>query len=244
MIRFALLLSLVACTNTVPGIFTPPADGAPGEQGATGATGPQGPAGAAGTAGATLDEVITAVLPLLPPGPQGQQGAQGDEGATGPQGLPGSEGATGPQGNAGAQGNEGATGPKGNDGVGFSNTSVLSAVRTFNPTTDYAGSTTVNTPATFVPSVLSVVVGDQQVGAAYVDFGNKRCVYVGNNKAGSALALYSFVRCSDADGETINTMTPGHPFAFTGKITLSVGDGAATTGPIQVIAHLQIQAAE
>jgi hypothetical protein len=206
-------------------------DGFDGLPGVKGDVGPQGPQGEAGQS-VFLEDVLIAVTPLLPPGPQG---APGLDGLPGPPGLPGV------QGNKGSRGDKGDTGLQGANGVGFSNTSVLSAVRTFSPTTDYVGSTTVNTTATFVPSVLNVVVGDQKIGLAYVRFGTTKCTYTGNNKSGSALALYEFTSCEDGDGNALLTMKPGVPFAFTGTISLQVGDGSGTAVPVQIVSFFQIQ---
>jgi hypothetical protein len=119
------------------------------------------------------------------------------------------------------------------------NTSSLSATRTFNPTTDYTGSITVSNATVFVPPVLSVYYGSQGTGYAYVTFGGIKCTYQGNNKSGSALALYEFLHC--VDGETSMALGPGQPFPFTGTITLAIGDGSGTTSPIQVLAFLQVQ---
>jgi hypothetical protein len=180
------------------------------------------------------------------PGPRGPQGVAGPTGATGagapgptgPQGLAGPQGLQGPP---GAQGPTGDTGAPGVPGIGFSNTSVLSATRTYSPVTDYIGSTAVNTQAVFVPSVLQVVVGNQNIGLAYVYFGTTQCSYVGNNKAGSALAQYVFTACVDEQGLPLPAMVPGKPFAFQGVISVQVGAGADQTSPTQVIAYLQIQ---
>ncbi len=139
-----------------------------------------------------------------------------------------------------AVGSTGATGPVGANGVGFSNTSILSAVRTFSPTTDYVGTTTVNTQAIFTPSVLNVVVGDQKVGLAYVNFGSTKCTYTGNSKSGSALAMYEFTFCKDSDGSLLPNMKPGKPFAWTGSVSVQVGDGSGTDSPVQIVAFFQI----
>ncbi len=253
---FTLLSCLVlfsACQKAVPGEDVP----VPGPQGDAGPAGPQGTAGADGQAfnaenlfQSTVDAVIaylTANTQLLPAGPQGAQGlagTNGTAGAPGTNGLPGTPGAPGQKGDpgdTGPKGNTGSPGATGANGVGFSNTSVLSAVRTFSPTTDYPGATTVNTQAIFVPSVLNVVVGDQKIGLAYVSFGTTKCTYTGNNKSGSALALYEFTDCRDADNNVVADKKPGAPFAFTGTVTLTVGPGAGELTPVQVVSFLQVQ---
>ncbi len=228
------ILSFAACEKAVVGRIrepSPGADGAAGvtgEPGVAGAQGAQGPAGAAGIA-PTVEDILTAVIPFLPAGPHGVAGLPGLNGA---QGIPGDVGATGAA---------GERGPQGANGVGFSNTSVLSAVRTFSPTTDYPGATTVNTSAIFVPSVLNVVVGEQKIGLAYVSFGSTKCTYTGNNKSGAALALYEFTDCRDADDNILDDKRPGTPFAFTGTVTLTVGPGSGEAAPVQVVSFLQVQ---
>ncbi len=242
-----LVVALSACDKAVVGEPYIPADGADGAQGPAGEAGPKGDVGPAGADGQAFNaetlfqSTVTAVVDyltagnLLPAGPQGDQGPQGQPG------LAGGQGPTGDQGETGADGEKGPTGSQGANGVGFSNTSVLSAVRTFSPTTDYPGATTVNTQAIFVPSVLNVVVGDQKIGLAYVTFGPTKCTYTGNNKSGSALALYEFTDCRDADNNVVADKKPGQPFAFTGTVTLTVGDGSGTAAPVQVVSFLQVQ---
>ncbi len=158
----------------------------------------------------------------------------------------GPTGLTGPAGPQGLQGVPGQTGPKGDTGSagpggGSSNTSMLSATRTYNPITDYVGTTTITTSSTFVPAVLTVIAGNQNTGLAYVFFGTTKCSYVGNNKSLSALGLYTFQSCKDDQGSTVAAMTPGQPFAFTGTITVQIGDGAGTDSPTQAVAFLQVQ---
>ncbi len=213
------------------------ARGEAGAKGDTGAAGPQGPQGFVGAPGATGAQ-----------GLQGDVGPQGDEGLPG---LPGPQGIAGSQGPAGAKGDTGNTGPAGPTGTpgsngsvgaqgGVGNTSLLSATRTFNPTTDYAGSITVNSQAVFVPPIISVYFGNQGTGFAYVYFDTTKCTYQGNNKSGSALALFEFVDCRDA-AEAVVATTPGTPFAFAGTVTLVIGAGTGTSKPVQAVAFLQIQ---
>lgn len=220
----------------------------PGAKGDTGATGPQGVAGTNGVdgfdgfPGLKGDKGDTG--PQGPPGLDGFPGLNGTNGAPGLNGSNGSPGAKGNTGNTGATGpagSPGVTGPQGPPGTGFSNTSVLSATRTYGPTTDYPGTINTATNATFVPSTIKVVEGDQKTGYAYLDFGTTRCKYQGNNKCESALALYVFVSCRDTNGNVVAAMVPGKPFAFTGTITLSIGTGADTSSPTQAVAFLQIQ---
>ncbi len=194
----------------------------------------------------SLTDVVAAVVPLIP---TPQNGADGLPGVAGPQGPQGTVGAKGDKGDAGAQGPTGSQGPAGTVGAnGSSNTSVLTATRVFSssgscltPPCDYTGTSTVNTQAVFVPPVLNVVYGDQKIGAAYVLFNSvAKCTYVGNNKSGSALALYTFVSCADVDGNAL-TLAPGQPFAFTGGVTVQIGDGSGTSTTLQVVAFFQIQ---
>ncbi len=214
--------------------------GVQGLQGDPGAQGPQGLQGLQGVQGRAGNTGPQGLQGL--PGSLGSQGPMGLDGAQGVPGLPGTPGAKGDKGDVGSAGPKGDTGVQGANGVGFSNTSVLSAVRVFSPATaDYAGTTTVNTQAMFVPSVLNVVVGDQKIGFAHVLFGDTTCNYVGNNKSGAALALYEFQNCKDGDGNVLPLMTPGYPFAFTGTVTLKVGDGSGTASPVQIVSYFQIQ---
>ncbi len=222
--------------------------GAAGPQGETGIQGPQGDIGAQGFVGPQGDIGPQGVAGFQGPqgfqggvGPQGSTGPQGNAGAQGPKGATGSTGAPGSQGNAGSKGDKGDVGIQGPPGTGFSNTSVLSATRTYGPVTDYPGSVTTATPAVFVPKTLKVADGEQKIGYAYLDFGTTRCTYVGNNKSGEALALYTFVCCQNENGDSVASMTPGKAFAFTGTITLTVGSGASTSSATQVVAFLQIQ---
>jgi|GEM_PF-5672309 len=256
------VFGLAACEGTIPGGTTlePPTEENPECVALTSCSdmseliglltpllprGEQGSPGQDGAPGATVEEVLASVLPLLP------QGEKGDQGDVGPMGPAGSDGqsvslsdvvdAVLPLVPAGPTGSVGATGATGANGVGFSNTSVLSAVRVFSPAMqDYVGSTTVNTSAMFVPSVLNVVVGDQKDGLAYVSFGTTICTYTGNSKSGSALAMYEFTSCSDSSGNPMPDKQPGVPFAFTGTITLQVGDGSGTVSPVQIVSFFQI----
>lgn len=256
------VFGLIACDGTVPGGATPlpPTEENPECVALTSCSdmselvglltpllpkGEQGLPGQDGAPGATVEEVLASVLPLLP---QGEKGAQGDVGPAGPAGTNGQSvslsdvvDAVLPLVPAGPTGSVGVTGPTGANGVGFSNTSVLSAVRVFNPSMqDYVGSTTVNTQAIFVPSVLNVVVGDQKTGFSYVTFGSTKCTYTGNNKSGAALAMYEFTSCSDGDGNLLPDMKPGVPFAFEGAVTLQVGEGSGTLSPVQIVSFFQI----
>jgi hypothetical protein len=97
---------------------------------------------------------------------------------------------------------------------------VLSATRVFSPSTqDYTGSLTINSQAVFVPSVLNVVVGDQKIGVAYVTFGATKCTYTGNNKSGSALALYEFTSCKDANDNVLTMIIRLTPKNTCDKVT-------------------------
>ncbi len=238
-------------------------NGADGAQGLQGDIGPQGPAGQS----VFLEDVLMSVIPFLTPGPQGipgtngLPGAQGDVGPQGPigptgageQGPVGATGSVGPKGDQGDTGPAGPTGEKGDaGGVGSNgsngNTSVLSATRVFNaagscttPPCDYVSVTPVNSQTVFVPPVLNVIFGEQKVGTAFVTYSNlAKCTYTGNNKSGSALALYEFTGCADLDGNPL-TLAPGQPFAFNGTLGISIGSGSGTSSTLQVVAFFQIQ---
>ena len=228
------------------------ADLPPPEQGAKGDTGSQGETGLQGAQGLQGEKGFSGVAgPKGDTGDTGAQGLAGLQGATGLQGLTGltgatgSQGATGPKGDTGltgAQGPKGDAGPAGSPGQnGIGNTSALSATRIYSPAVaDYVGTTTVTNATVFVPPIISVVYGNQNTGAAYVDFGTTRCSYLGNNKAGSALALYTFVSCKDDQGAVVPGLTPGQPFSYSGSITVSVGNGADMSVPTQVSVIMQI----
>lgn len=237
--------------------------GPQGVQGEQGLQGLQGPQGAAGQSVSLTDvvttlypDVVNALTPLLPPGPPGLPGLNGLDGVPGQQGLQGLQGVKGDKGDTGDTGPVGPTGaqgPKGDaGGVGSNgsngNTSVLTATRVFNasgscttPPCDYVSATPVSTQTIFVPPVLNVVYGDQKIGTAFVIFGNvAKCTYTGNNKSGSALALYEFTSCADLDGNPL-TLGPGQPFAFTGNLSLGLGTGSGTSQTLQIVAYFQIQ---
>lgn len=213
-----------------------------GEPGVPGLPGGQGPKGDKGDPGDIGPQGLQGVV--------GAQGPKGDKGDTGSQGPKGDKGDTGDVGPAGATGPQGEPGPAGSVGANGSNgnTSLLSATRVFSasgncttPPCDYVNATPVNTQATFVPPVLNVVFGDQKVGSAFVTFSDvAKCTYTGNNKSGSALALYEFTSCADLSGNPL-TLAPGQPFAFSGTVGLSLGTGSGTSQTLQVSAILQIQ---
>jgi hypothetical protein len=242
-------------------------NGQDGAQGLQGDAGPQGPAGQSVFLEDVLMSVIP-FLPQGPqgipgfdglpgtnglPGVQGDVGPQGPPGPTGageqgPQGLTGDTGSKGDKGDKGDAGPTGEQGPAGSVGAnGSSNTSVLTATRVFNaagscttPPCDYVSATPVNTQVVFVPPVLNVVYGDQGLGLAYVSFGTTKCTYKGNNKSGSALALYEFLSCADGDGNAL-PLGPGQPFAFNGTLSIAIGAGSGTASTLQIVAYFQIQ---
>lgn len=224
--------------------------GAPGTDGAQGTVGPQGVAGLVGPQGIQGFQGPQGVQ-----GPQGFNGDKGNAGDTGPKGATGATGAQGPKGTTGntgaagptgAKGDKGATGSKGDTGCqgdtgpGFANTVILSATRTYGPSTNYKGGTAVDTQAAFIPPSLKVTAGSQGTGAAYLEFGDTKCTYQGNNQALTANPAYVFVSCKK--GDTVQAgMVPGKAFAFEGGITLSVGDGASDSTPTQILAFIQVQ---
>lgn len=197
-----------------------------------------------------IKDTLASLLPLVP-GPKGDVGAKGSTGAQGSVGAKGDKGDkgwTGEPGTPGLIGGNGATGPQGLPGRdATANTVVLSAAKTYGPTTSYAGTVTLGSSTVFLPNALKVTLGRQKKGLAFLDFGSIRCTYKGNNHDCddnddyNRFGAYVFEFCKTSEGHVVSSLVPGKPFSYSGLVTVSIGDGADTSLTTQVLTFLQVQ---
>jgi len=187
--------------------------------------GPQGVQGEPGAAGqsVTVNDLLPSIVPLLPQGPPGAQGLSGRDGVA-------------------------------------ANTVLLTASSAREPEIQYNGTANLNSLAVFVPKMVWAVQGNHKA-FVYLDFGVVRCTYQNGHKNhvdkqhdddcdddrdndqgyGNNHVRYRFVSCKNVSNVVVLGMVPTSPFAFSGTVTLSVGEGNNSSDFTQVVTFLQVQ---